>query len=247
MTLPGGKLYQKREFSEPTGVAVSISFWLWQVGSCCSLAGRGSCYCSKVSPDGSRVAVCDFGNCRIKVFDPNGELIVVFGFRGTQRGQFQQPECLAVDDKGQLTIQRSQKLRRVTNFPFQFQGLFWWATTGTEGSRFFDRTATLYVRWGQKEEAQANLTGFPDWPYRKKWISSPPISRITASRSSNWLPSDHYRPTAGDRRFRYHQKRKGGTRRRTNIVCGDDGSKGSRRSRRSMLTTVFSKETTRYS
>ena len=57
----------------------------------------------KVSPDGSRIAICDFGNCRIKVFDgSNGELMVVFGFRGTQLGQFQHPECLAVDDQGSL-------------------------------------------------------------------------------------------------------------------------------------------------
>ena len=58
------------------------------------------CVLDKVSPDGSRIAVCDFGNCRIKVFGSNGELMVVFGFRGTQRGQFQHPECLAVDDQG---------------------------------------------------------------------------------------------------------------------------------------------------
>jgi DNA-binding beta-propeller fold protein YncE len=60
----------------------------------------GWCIFLKVSPDGSRIAVCDFGNCRIKVFGSNGELLVVFGFRGTQRGQFQHPECLAVDDQG---------------------------------------------------------------------------------------------------------------------------------------------------
>ncbi|XP_046464567.1 RING finger protein nhl-1-like isoform X2 [Daphnia pulex] len=90
MTLPGGKLYQKREFSEPTGVAVRG--WL------------RNRKLNEVSPDGSRIAVCDFGNCRIKVFGSNGELLVVFGFRGTQRGQFQHPECLVVDDQGFILV-----------------------------------------------------------------------------------------------------------------------------------------------
>lgn len=74
MNLPDGKLYQRREFNEPTGVAVSA--------------------------DGSKIAICDFGNCRIKVFDSTGAKICVFGFRGSQRGQFEQPECIAMDDKG---------------------------------------------------------------------------------------------------------------------------------------------------
>ena len=74
MTLPGGRLYQKREFNEPTGVAVSSS--------------------------GDRIAVCDFGNCRIKVFGANGERLASFGFRGTQRGQFQKPECVVMDEMG---------------------------------------------------------------------------------------------------------------------------------------------------
>lgn len=43
----------------------------------------------------------DFGNCRVKVFNAGtGERITEFGYRGTQRGQFQNPESIVMDDKG---------------------------------------------------------------------------------------------------------------------------------------------------
>ena len=58
-----------------------------------------------MSPDGSRIAVCDFGNCRIKVFNGgSGERLCVFGSRGTQRSQFSQPECLVMDEKGFILV-----------------------------------------------------------------------------------------------------------------------------------------------
>ena len=147
---------------------------------------------SKVSPDGSRIAVCDFGNCRIKVFDgSNGELMVVFGFRGTQRGQFQHPECLAVDDKGSFPITMQWYLSHYLLLLFccwRLQGLFWSVTMAMEGFKFFDPMAILFVLSGAKDQVQDNLIGSLDWPFPKTWISLPPILRITAYRSFNWLP-----------------------------------------------------------
>lgn len=78
-TLQDGRRYTKTEFNEPTGVAVS--------------------------QDGSLVYVADAGNHRIKVFDgSSGERVLMFGSRGRNKGQFETPECLAVDPEGFMLV-----------------------------------------------------------------------------------------------------------------------------------------------
>ncbi|XP_076330070.1 uncharacterized protein LOC143235751 [Tachypleus tridentatus] len=57
-----------------------------------------------VTPDGQRMVVSDFGNHRIHVFSFDGDLLVTFGQKGTQRGQFIHPECVAVDNKGFIFV-----------------------------------------------------------------------------------------------------------------------------------------------
>ncbi|XP_076360885.1 uncharacterized protein LOC143252517 [Tachypleus tridentatus] len=74
----GGSVRQRSMFHEPTGIAVT--------------------------PDGQRVVVSDFGNHRIHVFSSNGDLLFTFGQKGTQRGQFIRPECVAVDSKGFIFV-----------------------------------------------------------------------------------------------------------------------------------------------
>ncbi|XP_013774464.1 E3 ubiquitin-protein ligase TRIM71-like [Limulus polyphemus] len=70
----GDSVRQRSMFHQPTGIAVT--------------------------PDGQRVVVSDFGNHRIHVFSSDGDLLFTFGQKGTQRGQFIHPECVAVDKKG---------------------------------------------------------------------------------------------------------------------------------------------------
>lgn len=78
-TLQDGRRYTKTEFNEPTGVAVSL--------------------------DGSRVYVADAGNHRIKVYDgSSGERVLMFGSRGRNKGQFETPECIAVDPEGFILV-----------------------------------------------------------------------------------------------------------------------------------------------
>lgn len=78
-TLQDGRRYTKTEFYEPTGVAASL--------------------------DGSRVYVADSGNHRIKVFDGiTGERVLMFGTRGFNKGQFETPECVAVDPEGFILV-----------------------------------------------------------------------------------------------------------------------------------------------
>ncbi|XP_063605280.1 RING finger protein nhl-1-like isoform X4 [Penaeus indicus] len=78
-TLKDGRRFTKSEFNEPSGVAASL--------------------------DGSRVYVVDTGNHRIKVFDGmTGERVLVFGSRGQHKGQFESPECIAVDAEGFILV-----------------------------------------------------------------------------------------------------------------------------------------------
>lgn len=78
-TLQDGRRFTKSEFNEPSGVAASL--------------------------DGSRVYVVDTGNHRIKVFDgATGERILMFGSRGQHKGQFESPECIAVDAEGFILV-----------------------------------------------------------------------------------------------------------------------------------------------
>lgn len=57
-----------------------------------------------VTHDGQRMVVSDFGNHRIHVFSSDGDLLVTLGQKGTQRGQFIHPECVAVDNKGFIIV-----------------------------------------------------------------------------------------------------------------------------------------------
>lgn len=57
-----------------------------------------------VTQDAQRVVVCDFGSHRVHVFSADGEHLFTFGQKGSQRGQFVHPECVAVDSRGFILV-----------------------------------------------------------------------------------------------------------------------------------------------
>lgn len=57
-----------------------------------------------VTRDGQRIVVCDCGNHRIHVFNQQGALLMTFGQKGSLRGQFNNPECVAIDSKGFIFV-----------------------------------------------------------------------------------------------------------------------------------------------
>jgi len=57
-----------------------------------------------ISDNGSKIVVSDYGNHRIKIFNRDGTRVGSFGFRGTRRGQFEFPECIAVDLNGLIIV-----------------------------------------------------------------------------------------------------------------------------------------------
>ncbi|XP_076066660.1 uncharacterized protein LOC143040014 isoform X2 [Oratosquilla oratoria] len=77
-TLRDGHRYTKSEFTEPTGVAASL--------------------------DGSKIYIADAGNHRVKVFTEEGTRVLMFGSRGQHKGQFDSPECIAVDQDGFILV-----------------------------------------------------------------------------------------------------------------------------------------------
>lgn len=46
----------------------------------------------------------DSGNDRIQVFDMYGNLLTIFGKKGGSKGQFRNPQGIAVDSKGQVIV-----------------------------------------------------------------------------------------------------------------------------------------------
>lgn len=57
-----------------------------------------------VTQDAKRVVVCDFGSHRVHVFSTDGQHLFTFGQKGSQRGQFMHPECVAVDARGFILV-----------------------------------------------------------------------------------------------------------------------------------------------
>ncbi|XP_064455868.1 RING finger protein nhl-1-like isoform X2 [Ornithodoros turicata] len=57
-----------------------------------------------VTQDARRVVICDFGSHRVHVFSTDGEHLFTFGQKGSQRGQYVHPECVAVDARGFILI-----------------------------------------------------------------------------------------------------------------------------------------------
>lgn len=84
----GGVVRQKSVFNEPTGIAVT--------------------------PDGNSIIVCDFGHHKIRIFSVSSpsaqntswsaELTLTLGTKGQLKGQFYNPECVAVDNQGFILI-----------------------------------------------------------------------------------------------------------------------------------------------
>ena len=61
--------------------------------------------------------VCEFGNSRIQVFDPEGEPVEIIGGPGSEPGRFANPWAVALDAHGNLIVadalnHRLQKLVR---------------------------------------------------------------------------------------------------------------------------------------
>jgi DNA-binding beta-propeller fold protein YncE len=61
--------------------------------------------------------VCEFGNSRIQVFDPDCEPVEIIGGPGSEPGQFANPWAVALDSQGNLVVadglnHRVQKLVR---------------------------------------------------------------------------------------------------------------------------------------
>ena len=52
----------------------------------------------------SRILVADSGNNRIQVFDRSGNVVTTYGVSGIGPGQFDNPQGLAVDDRGDLIV-----------------------------------------------------------------------------------------------------------------------------------------------
>ena len=56
------------------------------------------------SDDSCRILVCDSGNNRIQVFDMNGVFLSAYGSKGWIKGQFRNPQGIAVDSNGQVVV-----------------------------------------------------------------------------------------------------------------------------------------------
>jgi sugar lactone lactonase YvrE len=59
------------------------------------------------------IYVCDSHNCRVKKYDPEGTLMLIFGAQGSDEGQFggMGPEGIDVDDEGLIFVADSHTIR----------------------------------------------------------------------------------------------------------------------------------------
>ncbi len=59
------------------------------------------------------IYICDSINCRVKKYDPNGKLVMMFGAQGNDEGQFGGlgPEGIDVDEKGTIFVSDGHTIR----------------------------------------------------------------------------------------------------------------------------------------
>ena len=57
------------------------------------------------------IIVCEFGNSRIQIFDPEGKPLELLGGPGAAPGQFSNPWSIALDSAGNLYVADSQNHR----------------------------------------------------------------------------------------------------------------------------------------
>ena len=83
-------------------------------------------------------------NCRVQVFDPDGNYIDEFGNRGVGWGQFDRPKDIAVDDEGLIYV-TDNAFNNVQLFDFDFT-LLTFVGTGGRGPGQFDGASGIAVR-----------------------------------------------------------------------------------------------------
>ncbi len=98
--------------------------------------------------DGS-IYVCDSQNCRVKKYDPDGNLVMMFGAQGNDEGQFGGigPEGIDVDDEGTVFVADSHTIRggnhRVQAFDAGGHFLF---AVGSYGTTPFQFAGSVPIR-----------------------------------------------------------------------------------------------------
>lgn len=117
--------HQPRQFSSPSGVAVS--------------------------PE-NNIYVCDTGNNRIQIFDDKGVFLGQFGEEGSHSGQFRNPTGLAIDKKKKRVLVTDKFNARVQIFDLMGNFINMFGSFGTEPGEFknpfgigCDQNGTIYV------------------------------------------------------------------------------------------------------
>jgi hypothetical protein len=88
------------------------------------------------------IYVCDSLNCRVKKYDPNGNLVMTFGAQGNDEGQFGGvgPEGIAVDEEGAIFVADTHTIRggnhRIQAFDSGGHFLFQIGSYGTTDYQF---------------------------------------------------------------------------------------------------------------
>ena len=87
--------------------------------------------------------VVDYGNDRIQKFQNTGEFIKKWGTSGNSAGQFQDPEGVAIDSKGNLYVADTNN-HRIQKFDNNGNFITMW---GSEGTGDYNSSNQLLLQW----------------------------------------------------------------------------------------------------